>query len=251
MWRKQTISLILPTYNEADSIRDCVQRFAALGVIDEIIVVNNNAAPGTSMAIRGTRAVEVFEPQQGYGSAIRRGLRESSGDLVCLCEPDGTFDPEDLEKLLPYSTDVDLVLGSRTVQQFVWTGANMGPFLRLGNWFVAKMIELLFNTVYLSDVGCTFRLLRRHVVDDVLRRLDAPGSTFGLQMLMCSVLQRHRFVQIPVRYFPRVGQSSVTGSSWKAFGIGCHMMAIIVAARVGWWPPDREKPPVALPPPPA
>ena len=112
----------------------------------------------------------------------------------------------------------------------------MGPFLRLGNWFVAKLIELLFNTVYLSDVGCTFRVLRRRVVDDVLASLDSSGSTFGLEMLMCSVLRRHRFVQIPVRYFPRVGRSAVTGSSWKAFWLGCRMISIILAARVGLWP---------------
>jgi glycosyltransferase involved in cell wall biosynthesis len=241
VWHNQTISLVLPTYNEAESIGDCVRRFEALGVIDEIIVVNNNAAPGTSAAIRGSLAVEVFEPRQGYGAAIRRGLREATGDLVVLCEPDGTFDPEDLEKLLPYTRDVDQVLGSRTVQQFVWTGANMGPFLRLGNWFVAKLIELLFNTVYLSDVGCTFRVLRRGVVEDVLSSLVSSGSTFGLEMLMCSVLRRHRFVQIPVRYFPRVGRSAVTGSSWKSFWLGCHMIAIILAARLGLWPRFQAK----------
>jgi len=236
MWHQQTISLVLPTYNEAESIGDCVRRFEALGVIDEIIVVNNNAAPGTSDAIRGTLAIEVSEPQQGYGAAIRRGLKESTGELVCICEPDGTFDPEDLEKLLPYTRDVDQVLGSRTVQQFVWTGANMGPFLRLGNWFVAKLIELSFNTVYLSDVGCTFRVLRRWVVDDVLRSLASSGSTFGLEMLLWSVRSRHRFVQIPVRYFPRIGKSAVTGSSSKSFWLGCRMIAIVIAARLGLWP---------------
>ncbi len=236
MWQQQTLSLVLPTYNEAESIGDCVRRFEVLGVLDEIIVVNNNAAPGTSEAIRGTLAVEVSEPRQGYGAAIRRGLQEATGELVCLCEPDGTFDPEDLEKLLPYTRDVDQVLGSRTVQQFVWTGANMGPFLRLGNWFVAKLIEFLFNTVYLSDVGCTFRVLRRRVVEDVLRDLASSGSTFGLEMLLCSVRHRHRIVQIPVHYLPRVGRSAVTGSSWTSFLLGCRMIGIIVAARLGLWP---------------
>ena len=81
-----------------------------------------------------------------------------------LCEPDGTFDPSDLLKLLPFTTDADVVFGSRTVQTFIWDGANMDLFLRWGNWFVAKLIEVLFNTNYLSDVGCTFRVMRRSVV---------------------------------------------------------------------------------------
>ena len=162
VWQGQRLAVVLPTYNEADSIRDCIERFEGLGIVDEIIVVNNNATDGTGPAVAGTSAREVHERRQGYGAAIRRGLQEAaSADLVAICEPDGTFEPEDLWKLLPFLSDSDAVLGSRTVQTFIYEGANMGLFLRYGNWAVAKLIEMLFNTVSLSDVGCTFRVLRR------------------------------------------------------------------------------------------
>ena len=52
-----------------------------LGIVDEILVVNNNAASGTSEAVASTSAVEVREPTQGYGAAIRRGLAEGAGVL--------------------------------------------------------------------------------------------------------------------------------------------------------------------------
>ena len=55
----------------------------------------------------------------------------------------------------------DQALGSRTVTHFIWEGANMGPFLKWGNWAVAKLVEVLFNTSHLSDIGCTYRLLER------------------------------------------------------------------------------------------
>ena len=100
MWSGKSISVVLPTYNERGSIRQCVLKFFKTGVVDEIIVVNNNAVAGTSDEIRGTGAKEVFEERQGYGAAIRRGLVEATGDYIIVCEPDGTFIEEDIFKLL-------------------------------------------------------------------------------------------------------------------------------------------------------
>ena len=234
MWGDERVSVILPTYNEADSIEQCIRDFEALGVVDEIVVVNNNAAAGTSEAVARTSAREVSEARQGYGAAIRRGFHEADGDLICLCEPDGTFVAVDLLKLLPFVDDVDVVLGSRTVSTFIWRGANMGFWLRWGNWGVAKLIEVLFNTTYLSDVGCTFRLVRRQVITDIEPTFRTHGSAFGLELLMLSVVQGHRFVQVPVKYLPRVGVSSVTGDRWKTLGLGLRMVALVLDYRLVW-----------------
>ncbi|HRU07307.1 MAG TPA: glycosyltransferase family 2 protein, partial [Candidatus Brocadiia bacterium] len=122
MWKSERVSVVLPTYNEKDSIRQCVLDFFGTGLVDEVIVVNNNAAPGTSEAVAGTGAREVMEPVQGYGAAMRRGLREAQGDLVAVCEPDGTFCPNDLHKLAAYSDDFDYVIGTRTTREMVWEG---------------------------------------------------------------------------------------------------------------------------------
>ena len=154
MWHGRTVSVILPTYNERDSIRQSIEDILALGVADEVLVINNNAAKGTSEEVAKTAAREIHEPIQGYGAAIQRGFADTTGDLVVVCEPDDTFLAEDLRKFLAYAEDVDIVYGSRTVKTFIWEDANMGRFLKWGNWFVAKMLEVLFNTNYLSDVGC-------------------------------------------------------------------------------------------------
>lgn len=159
MWNGKTVSVVLMTYAERDSIRDVIERFQATGVVDEVLVVNNNAEPGTAEEVLKTSARMVYEPQQGYGHATRRGLFEAEGDLVVLAEPDGTFRPEDIMKLLVYSEECEVVLGTRTTRELIWDGANMDRFLKWGNWAVAKMIELLFNTTHLSDVGCTYRVL--------------------------------------------------------------------------------------------
>ncbi|MBA3430268.1 MAG: glycosyltransferase family 2 protein [Actinobacteria bacterium] len=248
MWRDQRVSLVLPTYNEVGSIERCIREFEALGIVDQIVVVNNNAAPGTSESVARTTAREVYEPHQGYGAAIQRGLQEADGDLICLCEPDGTFVPADLLKLLPFIDDVDVVLGSRTVTTFIWSGANMGFLLRWGNWAVAKMIEVLFNTPYLSDVGCTFRVLRRAVVGDLHPQFRTTGSAFGLELLMLSVVRRHRFVQVPVKYLPRVGVSSVTGDRLKTFLLGARMVALVLAYRARFLGPRTVRDGAPSPP---
>ena len=64
MWQGHSVSVVLPTYNEKDSIRQTIEDFYATGVVDEVLVVNNNAAPGTSEEVSSTRAREVVEPQQ-------------------------------------------------------------------------------------------------------------------------------------------------------------------------------------------
>jgi glycosyltransferase involved in cell wall biosynthesis len=233
MWNGKTVAVVLPTYNERDSIGDTIRAFDKLGLVDDILVINNNAAAGTSEEVARTSAREIFEPRQGYGAAIRRGLVEVDMDLICVCEPDGTFKPEDLIKLLPFTAECDLVIGSRTVSNFIWTGANMGLFLQWGNWAVAKTIELLFNTSYLSDVGCTFRVISRERAIKTIRTAQIDGSAFGLEMLMLAVIDRAKIVQVPVNYHPRVGESSVTGDLRKAFRLGMQMLKMILLMRLG------------------
>lgn len=237
MWRGRSVTVVLPTYNERDSIAGVVRGFEALGVVDEIIVVNNNAADGTSEQVAPTSAREVVETTQGYGAAIRRGLREATGDLICVCEPDGTFDPDDLFKLLTYTAESDFVVGSRTVSTFIWDGANMGWFLQFGNWAVAKMIEASFNTTSLSDVGCTFRIVSKELAELLGPEFRHDGSAFGLEMLLLATQRHVRVVQIPVNYLPRVGESSVTGDFGKTLSLGAKMIGMVGRARASRVPP--------------
>ncbi len=233
MYRGKKIAVIFPTYNEKDSIRESVLEYFSTGLVDEVIVVNNNAAAGTSEEIAGTGAREVFEQRQGYGSAILCGMDYTDADLIILSEPDGTFSGLDVPKLLAYSDDVPVVLGTRTSRQFIWRGANMGLFLRWGNWAVAKMTELLFNTTILTDMGCTHRLMSREAVNLIRPHLTIPGSHFGPQILMELLQHQVPFVEIPLNYRARVGESSVTGSFWKAWKLGWRMIFLVWQYRLG------------------
>jgi len=231
MWNGQKVSVIFPTFNEKDSIRDAIEDFFAEGHVDEIIVVNNNAAEGTSEEVAKTAAVEVMEPRQGYGAAIQRGLKEATGDLLIISEPDGTFLGRDVLKLLAYSEDFDVVLGTRTSKELIWHGANMGLFLKYGNVFVAKLTEFLFNSTILTDVGCTMRLIRRNVYERIAPLFTSDGSDFGLETMLIIIKSGIPFMEVPLNYRQRVGQSSVTGSKAKALRLGLRMIGRVLRAR--------------------
>ncbi len=231
MWNGNQVSVVLMTYAERDSIRDVIDRFFATGVVDEVVVVDNNSEAGTAEEVGRTRARLVHEPRQGYGHATRRGLQEAAGDLIVLAEPDGTFLPEDVTKLLVYSQDCDVVLGTRTTRQMIWHGANMDAFLRWGNWFVAKLVEFLFNTSHLSDVGCTYRLLRSDAARHVAGRMTVGGNHAGVEVMLLTITSGARFVEVPVNYLPRVGVSSVTGKRLAALAVGLRMIGLVLRTR--------------------
>lgn len=235
MWNQKAVSVILPTYNEKDSIRRVIRDFESLEIADEIIVVNNNAAPGTSEEVAGTSAREVLEPEQGYGAAIQRGFREARGDFLVVYEPDGTFMAHDIKKLLAYAEDFDVVYGSRTVKEFIWEGANMGLFLKWGNYAVAKLMEFLFNTTNLTDVGCTVRCIRKETLGEIAPFFKVKGNFFGPEMMLLSIIRSKKVVQIPVNYTHRVGLSAVTGNKWVAFKLGIQMILLILEYRFKSW----------------
>lgn len=254
MWRGKSVAVVLPTYRERASIRKAIAGLEALQIVDDIIVVNNNAEPGTSEEVAHTTAREIVETKQGYGAAIRRGLAETDADLICVMEPDGTFEPADLWKLLAYSEDFDFVYGSRTVPDFIWDGANMGRFLRWGNWGVAKLIEVLFNTSSLSDVGCTMRIASGPALRRLQPHYTVSDGAFGPEMMLLSIIGPFRIVQIPINYRARAGAQGTTERFRTALLIGLQMLRLVftywlkrkaVARRLGDAPqpgPQAEEP---------
>ncbi len=132
---------------------------------------------------------------------------------------------------MSYIEDVDIVYGSRTIRNFIGDGANMGRFLKWGNWFVAKLMEVLYQTNSLSDVGCTFRLVKRNALDKMSPHFRIKSNFFGPEMMLLTKHFNIPFVQIPVKYKKRIGESSVTGDFWKAFKLGMKMMWLIFTFR--------------------
>jgi hypothetical protein len=171
------------------------------------------------------------EAKQGYGHALRRGMAEASGEIVVLAEPDGTFVARDVLKLLSYTDEFDMVLGTRTTRELIWRQANMGWFLRVGNVAVAKLIQVLYGGPSLSDCGCTFRLIHREALGRIYGDLTVGGSHFLPEMVILGLRRGLKVIEIPVNYRGRVGASKITGSPFTAVKVGLRMIGLITEYR--------------------
>ena len=231
MHGSKTVSVVLPAYNEEKYIKPAVDDFFQSGVVDEVVVVDNNSRDGTAREARSTRARVVEERRQGYGFALQRGLREARGDIIILAEPDGTFIGRDVLKLLAYADDFDMVCGTRTTRELIWQQANMGWFLRVGNWAVAKMIQFLFNGPSLSDCGCTLRLTHRSALETFRDELTVGGSHFLPEMVILGLKRHLKIIEIPVNYRGRIGESKITGTLKGTLRTGVRMIGIVLKYR--------------------
>ncbi|MBI4146922.1 glycosyltransferase family 2 protein [Candidatus Woesearchaeota archaeon] len=235
MYKEKKVSVVLPTYNEKDSIRKAIQDLYATGLVDEVVVINNNAKKGTDEEVKQTPATLVYEKKQGLGWATRKGFQEATGDLIILSEPDGTYVARDIEKLLVFSDDFDVVFGTRTTRALIWKGANMGLFLKWGNWFVAKLVEVLYGTPHLSDVGCTMRLLRKSALKKIQLYFQGGHNIFNVQILLLVALKKLKFTEVPVNYKGREGGKGFTENKWRAFKLGLIMIAYLLKTRMLSW----------------
>jgi glycosyltransferase involved in cell wall biosynthesis len=239
---EKKVSIVFPVYNEEAGILQAIEDFGSVPWVDEIVVVDNNSSDRSADLVRTTRARLVTEKRQGYGFALRRGMHEASGDLIILAEPDGTFMAKDVLRLLAYADDFQMVCGTRTTRELIWAEANMGIFLRLGNWVVAKLLEFLFNGPSLSDCGCTMRLIHADAARRLEPYLTVGGSYFLPEMIVLGLLMKMRIIEVPVNYRGRLGMSKITGSLKTAWRVGWKMIVLILSYRFRSW--LRRFPPI-------
>src|SRR5512142_944488 len=114
------VSIVIPAYNEAGSVRDVVERDRATmepsGFIYEIIVVDDGSADGTAASLVGQGATIITHPEnKGYGASLKTGIRGSKGDIIVIADADGTYPVDMIPELLRQMEEgYDMVVGSRT-----------------------------------------------------------------------------------------------------------------------------------------
>lgn len=234
-YKGKKVSVVIPTYNESQSIRGVVDGFFETGLVDEVVVVDNNALGNTREEVAKTRARLVHESKQGYGHALMRGLLEAKGDLVVMCEADGTAEPGDIMKFLLYSEHFPVVLSTRTSRAAIFSGAFMPFPVRVGNWLWAKVVEVLFNGPSMSDIGSTYKLINRKNIEKIKKYFvlsDGDGK-FSPEFIMWVIHAGVMPIEIPVLFKPRIGESMYTGSIWRAAKLGFRELWMIFKYRLG------------------
>lgn len=229
-------SLIIPAYNEAESIGYVIDDYK--GKVDEIIVVDNNSVDETAKVARQRGATVYTANFKGYGDALMFGMEKACADILILTEADGSFKSRDLGKLLEYIKDADMVIGTRTTKQMIAEAANMGFITRCGNVIAAKLIELLWcraDRPRLTDVGCTYRGIWKDAYFKIKNNLKAGGPEFSVEMIIEAMNFNMRIIEIPINYNPRSGGTSKFSRSLLGTArTGIRMLKLIIRKWFKW-----------------
>src|SRR3972149_11883961 len=199
-----SLSVVLPAYNEAKNIEGTVSE--AISYLREkfeqfeIIVVNDGSVDETReiverLSLSNPKIVLVNHPKNlGYGSALRTGFERASLDYIFFMDSDGQFDISDLDRLIPFIKDYEVIVGYRE--------KRADPFIRsLNTWLYHLFIRLLFG-LKIRDMDCAFKLFPRTAYYDI-RPIKSGGALFSAELIIKLGKKGFKIKEVPVRHFPR------------------------------------------------
>jgi glycosyltransferase involved in cell wall biosynthesis len=204
-------SIVIPCYNEEDSIAQTVQSLSA-ALADskryEIIVVNDGSSDGTQRIL--AELVETHERlnvithrgNRGYGAALKTGISRAMGELIAITDADGTYPNEQLLELIERCTNQDMVVGARIGEGVIYSKIRQIPKFFLKHW----VSWLARRDV--PDINSGMRVFRKDVAKEYFHILpDTFSFTITITLAMLTNYRRTEFV--PIRYQKRVGRSKI------------------------------------------
>ena len=223
------VSFIIPTFNEAATLEEVLERVEALDVGKQIIVVDDGSTDATGSILerwQGRPEVTVVRQEnRGKGAAIRAAIPFVEGDIVVMQDADMEYDPIDVPALIePLQRGVaDVVFGSR-----LSGGRPQRAYLfwhLVGNRVLSLLTNVLFNTT-ISDMETGYKCMRA----DVLRSLDLRHDDFAIEPeITAKVCKRKlRIYELPIAYY---GRTYAEGKkiTWRD---GVKAMFVLVAVRL-------------------
>ena len=220
------INVIIPAHNEAKAIGLVLAEIPA-GLVEEVIVVDNNSTDDTSTAARAAGATVLHEARPGYGYACLAGMtyafskpQSERPDIVVFLDGDHSDYPEQLPELLAplLSGAADMVIGSRALG--VRERGALLPQQRFGNWLASRLLRLRYGGT-VTDLG-PFRA----ILAPALLSLNMEDKTYGwtVEMQVKAARLGLRTVEVPVRYRKRIGTSKVSGTVRGTIGAGYKIL---------------------------
>lgn len=220
------IKVIIPAYNEQDSIAKVIAEIPA--IVSEIIVINNNSTDNTVHAAKNAGATVLTETQKGYGYACLKGLnyikqQDPKPEIIVFLDGDYSDYPAELTQIIApiIENNIDLVIGAR-VPEFREKDA-VTPQQIFGNWLACALMKLFFNATY-TDLG-PFRAIKY----DKLLNLNMTDKTYGwtVEMQLKALKQKLSYTEVPVHYKKRIGVSKVSGTIKGAIFAGIKILTWI------------------------
>ena len=222
----EIIKVIIPAYNEADSIGKVIAEIPDF--VDEIIVVSNNSTDMTEENAAQAGATVLKESRKGYGYACLKGMdyisnQEFKPDIIVFLDGDYSDFPSEMDKIIaPIINDnIDMVIGAR-VRSLREPGSMTFP-QRFGNKLATTLMKLFFNANF-TDLG-PFRAIKY----EKLLQLNMQDKTYGwtVEMQLKAIRQKFSYIEVPVHYKNRIGVSKVSGTVKGAIFAGVKILGWI------------------------
>jgi len=197
------VSAVIPCLDEERSIGACIgkalESFKVLGVVGEVVVVDNGSTDRTAEIAAASGARVVRELAKGYGAALLAGIESARGRIVVMGDGDDSYD---WAAIAPFVQKIeegyDLVIGNR-FQGGIFPGA-MPPLHRyLGNPVLSAITRLAFG-VKVGDVHCGMRAFTKEAFARL--RMGTPGMEFATEMVANAAHQGLRIAEVPTRLYP-------------------------------------------------
>ena len=220
------IKVIIPAFNEADSIGLVIQDIPDL--VEEVIVVSNNSTDQTEENARKAGATVLSETRKGYGYACLKGMhyvaaQAEKPDIIVFLDGDYSDYPEQLSAIIQpiLQENIDFVIGAR-VDRLREEGAMTIPQI-FGNWLATRLMRLFFGAKF-TDLG-PFRAIKY----EKLLALKMEDKTYGwtVEMQLKAIKQKLSYVEVPVNYRNRIGVSKVSGTLKGAVMAGVKILGWI------------------------
>lgn len=217
------ISVIIPAYNEEDSLPHVLNDLPRER-LHQIIVVDNRSTDRTPEVARENGATVVSERRRGYGRACLAGIAVlDAPDIVVFLDGDYSDYPEEIDLLLApiLAGEADFVLGSRMILKE--SRKTLLPQARYGNQLAVFLIRLFFRHTF-TDLG-PFRAIRQ----ESLQAIGMRDKDFGwtVEMQVKAVKKGLRIREVPVHYRARIGVSKITGTVSGTFKAGTKIIYTI------------------------